>query len=138
MTQVLVDIDHEDLAKAKDILRTTKNTEAVRLAIREVIATRTRRDVLDMFSTGAFADLADPAVRSAAWTGGVDPPICSSLPLLSSTGLPSCTTIAISKQSPPSPTSQRDGSSRRALLTDVDPLEPSGGGGALLPCCRRA
>lgn len=67
MTQVLVDIDQEELAEAKGILGTTKNTEAVRLAIREVIAAKARRDIIEMFSGGAFADLADPEVRGAAW-----------------------------------------------------------------------
>lgn len=68
MTQVLVDLDPEDLANAKRILGTTKNTEAVRLAIREVIAARARREVVDMFAEGAFADLGDPEVRRAAWS----------------------------------------------------------------------
>lgn len=68
MTQVLVDIDSDDLVKAKEILGTTKNTEAVRLAIREVIAARARRDVIEMFTRGAFADLGDASVRAAAWS----------------------------------------------------------------------
>ncbi len=68
MTQVLVDIDQEELAQAKDILGTSKNTEAVRLAIREVIAAKARRDVIEMFAGGAFADLGDDEVRAAAWS----------------------------------------------------------------------
>ncbi|GAA1379676.1 type II toxin-antitoxin system VapB family antitoxin [Catellatospora chokoriensis] len=68
MTQVLVDIDQEELTQAKDILGTTKNTEAVRLAIREVIAAKARRDVIEMFAGGAFADLGDDAVHAAAWS----------------------------------------------------------------------
>jgi len=68
MTQVLVDIDSEDLLKAKEILGTTKNTEAVRLAIREVIAAKARRDVIEMFARGVFADLGDASIRAAAWS----------------------------------------------------------------------
>ncbi|MBV1852473.1 type II toxin-antitoxin system VapB family antitoxin [Catellatospora tritici] len=68
MTQVLVDIDQEELAKAKDILGTTKNTEVVRLAIREVIAAKARRELIEMFAEGAFADLGDDEVRRAAWS----------------------------------------------------------------------
>jgi Arc/MetJ family transcription regulator len=68
MTQVLVDIDQAELTQAKDILGTTKNTEAVRLAIREVIAAKARRDVIAMFSAGVFADLAAPEIRGAAWS----------------------------------------------------------------------
>ena len=68
MTQVLVDIAPEDLVRAKEILGTTKNTEAVRLAIREVIAARARREIIEMISGGAFEDLGDPAVMSAAWS----------------------------------------------------------------------
>jgi Arc/MetJ family transcription regulator len=68
VTQVLVDIDPEELANAKQILGTTKNTEAVRLAIREVIAARARREIVEMLAAGAFADLGDPEVRRAAWS----------------------------------------------------------------------
>lgn len=68
MTQVLVDIDTEELAQAKDILGTSKNTEAVRLAIREVISAKARRDLIEMFAGGAFADLGDEDVRDAAWS----------------------------------------------------------------------
>jgi Arc/MetJ family transcription regulator len=68
MTQVLVDINPEDLARVKEILGTTKNTEAVRLALREVIAAKARRELIDMFADGAFEDLGDPEVREAAWS----------------------------------------------------------------------
>ncbi len=68
MTQVLVDIDPDELSQAKAILGTTKNTEVVRIAVREVIAAKARRDVVEMFAGGAFADLGDPEVRSAAWS----------------------------------------------------------------------
>lgn len=68
MTKVLVDVDPDDLDRAKQILGTTKNTEAVRLAIRELIAARARQELVEMFQRGAFADLGDPEVRRAAWS----------------------------------------------------------------------
>lgn len=68
MTQVLVDLDPDELSQAKEILGTTKNTEVVRIALREVIAAKARRDVVAMFADGAFADLGDPEIRSAAWS----------------------------------------------------------------------
>lgn len=68
MPKILVDVDEDDLDKAKRILGTSKNTEAVRLALREVVSARARRELIDMFSDGAFADLGDPQVRKAAWT----------------------------------------------------------------------
>lgn len=68
MTKVLVDLDPDDLDRAKQILGTTKNTEAVRLAIRELIAAKARQDLVEMFQRGAFADLGDPEVRRAAWS----------------------------------------------------------------------
>jgi Arc/MetJ family transcription regulator len=68
MTKVLVELDQDDLDRAKQILGTTKNTEAVRLAIRELIAARARQELVEMFQRGAFADLGDPEVRRAAWS----------------------------------------------------------------------
>lgn len=68
MTKVLVELDADDLDRAKRILGTTKNTEAIRLAIREVVAARARRELVEMFEGGAFADLGDPEVRRAAWS----------------------------------------------------------------------
>jgi hypothetical protein len=68
MTKVLVELDQGDLDRAKQILGTTKNTEAVRLAIRELIAARARQELVEMFQRGAFADLGDPEVRRAAWS----------------------------------------------------------------------
>jgi Arc/MetJ family transcription regulator len=68
MPKILVDVDDGDLANAKRILGTTKNTEAVRLALREVIAVRARRELVDMFAGGAFADLGDPDVMRSAWS----------------------------------------------------------------------
>ena len=68
MPKILVDVDEDDLNKAKHILGTSKNTEAVRLALREVVAAKARRELVDMFSDGAFADLGDPQVRKAAWS----------------------------------------------------------------------
>jgi hypothetical protein len=68
LAKVLVDLDPEELDRAKRILGTTKNTEAIRLAIREVIALRARQELVEMFQRGAFADLGDPEVRRAAWS----------------------------------------------------------------------
>ena len=68
MTKVRVDLDPDDLDRAKQILGTTKNTEAGRLAIRELIAAKARQDLVEMFQRGAFADLGDPEVRRAAWS----------------------------------------------------------------------
>jgi Arc/MetJ family transcription regulator len=68
MTKVLVDLDPDDLDRAKQILGTTKNTEAVRLAIRELIAAKARQELVEMFQRGAFADLGDPEIRRAAWS----------------------------------------------------------------------
>lgn len=68
MPKILVDVDAGDLANAKRVLGTTKNTEAVRLALREVSAVRARRELIEMFSEGVFSDLGDPEVRRAAWS----------------------------------------------------------------------
>jgi Arc/MetJ family transcription regulator len=68
MTKVLVELDPDDLARAKQILGTTKNTEAIRLALRELIAMRARQELVEMFQRGVFADLEDPEVRRAAWS----------------------------------------------------------------------
>lgn len=68
MPKILVDVDAGDLANAKQVLGTTKNTEAVRLALREVAAVQARRELVEMFSEGVFADLGDPEVRRAAWS----------------------------------------------------------------------
>lgn len=63
-----MDVDPEDLADAKRILGTTKNTEAVRLALREVVAVRARRELVEMFTSGGFADLSDADVMRSAWS----------------------------------------------------------------------
>ncbi len=68
MAKVLVELDSDDLDRAKRILGTTKNTEAIRLAIRELLAARARQELVEMFQRGAFADLGDPEVRRAAWS----------------------------------------------------------------------
>lgn len=68
MPKILVEVDAGDLADAKRILGTTKNTEAVRLALREVAAVRARRELVEMFTEGTFSDLGDPEVRRAAWS----------------------------------------------------------------------
>lgn len=68
MPKTLVDVDPDDLAGAKRVLGTTKNTEAVRLALREVVAVRARRELVEMFANGMFSDLGDPEVRRAAWS----------------------------------------------------------------------
>lgn len=68
MPKILVDVDALELAEAKRILGTTKNTEAVRLALREIVAVRARRELVEMFANGAFSDLGDPEIRQAAWS----------------------------------------------------------------------
>lgn len=67
MIRILVDIDHDELNQAMNVLGTTDSPEAVRLAIREVIAAEARRSTVEMLSGGAFADLDDPDVRGKAW-----------------------------------------------------------------------
>jgi Arc/MetJ family transcription regulator len=66
--KILVDVDALELAEAKRILGTSKNTEAVRLALREIVAIRARRELVEMFAEGVFSDLGDPEVRRAAWS----------------------------------------------------------------------
>jgi Arc/MetJ family transcription regulator len=68
MSRILVEVDTADLDRAKRILGTNRNVEAVQLALREVIAGRARRELIEMFRRGAFADLADPEVRKVAWS----------------------------------------------------------------------
>lgn len=68
MTQIRVDLDPDELAQAKNILGATGNAEVVRIALREVIAARARREVVARFAGGAFTDLGDPKTRSAAWS----------------------------------------------------------------------
>lgn len=68
MPKILVGVDALELAEAKRILGTTKNTEAVRLALREIVAVRARRELVEMFTEGAFSDFGDPEVRRAAWS----------------------------------------------------------------------
>lgn len=68
MPKILVDVDALELAEAKRILGTSKNTEAVRLALREIVAIRARRELVEMFAEGVFSDLGDPEVRRAAWS----------------------------------------------------------------------
>jgi Arc/MetJ family transcription regulator len=68
VAKILVEVDDDDLANAKRILGTSKSTEAVRLALREVVAAKARRELVEMFAAGAFADLADPEVQRAAWS----------------------------------------------------------------------
>jgi Arc/MetJ family transcription regulator len=67
MTQALVHLDEDSLAKAQEILGTSSAEETVNAAIREVVRRAAADRFMEMAREGAFADLMNPEIMERAW-----------------------------------------------------------------------
>lgn len=67
MTKRLVEIDDVDLDAAREALRTETIKDTVTGALRAAAAQAARRREIERLTSGALAELTDPAVRDTAW-----------------------------------------------------------------------
>lgn len=67
MARTVVDIDDEALAAAAEELGTTTKVDTVNAALREIASRRLRLAFVEQAAAGAFAHLAEPGAREAAW-----------------------------------------------------------------------
>ncbi len=67
MTKRLVEIDDADLDAAREALHTRTIKATVTEALRVAAAQAARRREIERLTSGALAELTDPAVRDAAW-----------------------------------------------------------------------
>jgi Arc/MetJ family transcription regulator len=62
-----IDVDHDLLTQAAEILGTTTKKATVNEALRRVVQEELRRRHVDELAGGALPDLADPDIMAAAW-----------------------------------------------------------------------
>jgi len=62
-----VDLDHDLLQRAAEVLGTTTKKATVNEALRRVVQDDVRRRHVDELASGALPDLADPDIMAAAW-----------------------------------------------------------------------
>lgn len=67
MTKTLIDIDDDELARAKQALRTTTKKDTVNRALAEATALAARRRDLERLIEGRLADLGDAETMTSAW-----------------------------------------------------------------------
>lgn len=67
MTKTLIDIDDDELARAKQALRTTTKKDTVNRALSEATALAARRRDLERLIEGRLADLGDAKIMNGAW-----------------------------------------------------------------------
>lgn len=67
MTKRLVEIADADLDAAREALHTETIKDTVNGALRAAAAQAARRREIERLTSGALAELADPAVLDAAW-----------------------------------------------------------------------
>lgn len=67
MARRLVDIADADLESAREALHTKTIKDTVTAALRAAAAQAARRREIERLTSGALADLADPAVMDHAW-----------------------------------------------------------------------
>jgi Arc/MetJ family transcription regulator len=65
MAKTLLDVDEEALAAAREILGTSSKVDTVNTALREVVASRRRLQLLSWLDTGS--DIDDPEAMRGAW-----------------------------------------------------------------------
>lgn len=67
MSTTQVDLDHDLLQRAAEVLGTTTKKATVNEALRRVVQDDVRRRHVDELASGALPDLADPDIMAAAW-----------------------------------------------------------------------
>ncbi len=67
MTKTLIDIDDQQLERARRALGTTTKRDTVNGALAQVVALAARRRDLARFQDDVLADLGDSDVMSSAW-----------------------------------------------------------------------
>ena len=67
VAKTLIDVDEEQLAAARKVLKTATKKDTVNAALRQVTALAARRRDLQRLTSGGLSDLADEEVMRAAW-----------------------------------------------------------------------
>ncbi|MBX3088042.1 MAG: hypothetical protein KF742_06100 [Cryobacterium sp.] len=67
MTKRAIEINEEDLARAKELLGTKSNRETIALALKEVIAVEAGRKYIQLLRSGHLSIMADKEERRRAW-----------------------------------------------------------------------
>ncbi len=67
MTKTLIDVDDDDLERARQALGTSTKKDTVNRALSEVAALSARRRDLERLIEGRLADLGDDEIMTSAW-----------------------------------------------------------------------
>lgn len=68
MAKAMIDLDSDQLSKAREILGTSTITETVDAALTQVISSAAQAGFVELAASGAFAELVDPEVERGMWS----------------------------------------------------------------------